>query len=82
MRKSFLKKMSKKRQEILSEEAIIVKLLLEQCQGRCMICGKLAPLEKNHTRDRKRFVMSCRQCHQGGTHIGNHRYLDEEVKDV
>jgi len=75
MRKSFLKKMSKKRQEILSEEAVIANEMLIACQGHCMLCGKYAPLEKNHTRDRKRFVLSCRECHSPN---GRHKYLNEE----
>ena len=77
MRKSHLKKMSKKCQAILSEEAIIVNKMLIACQGRCMICGKFASLEKNHTRDRKRFVLSCRECHLFPN--GRHKYLDDMV---
>ena len=40
IRRVQLKRISKKRRAILSEEAIIEKLLLGKCEGRCMLCGK------------------------------------------
>ena len=74
MKKTPLRKVSDKRKETLRVEAKLAADMLEACKGHCMICGKLAPLEKNHTRDRKRFVLSCRSCHSPG---GVHKYLDE-----
>ena len=76
MKKTPLKKISKKRQAILSQEAIQVKLMLEQCKGRCMICNQLPDwrgLMKNHTKDREHFVLSCYSCHAPS---GVHKYLE------
>ena len=80
MKQTELKRISDKRKELLRQEAKKVKELMAECQGHCMICGKFAPLEKNHSRDRKRFIMSCRECHFPN---GRHRYLDDvpERKD-
>ena len=78
MRKTPLAKVSKKRKKTLSEEAKARDEMLEKCEGHCFICGRFAPLEKNHTRDRKRFVLSCRECHSPD---GVHKYLDEIRKE-
>ena len=67
-----LNPISKKKQAIIRQENILRDEMLVDCQGKCMICGKFKPLEKNHTRYRKRFVMSCRECHSPG---GVHKYL-------
>jgi len=65
-----LKKISKKRKAILSEEAIIEKLLLEKCEGRCMLCGKVADwrglMKEHHYGGKKRrakdFILVCGKC--------------------
>ncbi len=75
MKKSRIAPISKKKQAILKAENILRDKMLEECQGKCMICGKFKPLEKNHTRDRKIFRMSCRECHSPG---GVHKYLQGE----
>ncbi len=80
MKKSKIPRISDKRRAILAREAIQVKLLLEACGGRCMICGKWVGdknLHKSHTRNRRRFVMSCYECHFPEN---RHKYLkDKEV---
>ena len=77
MKKSPIKKISPKRQKTLRDEAKVVSEMLEQCEGRCMICGQkpFSGLEKNHTKDRKRFILSCRSCHAPG---GAHKYLEDK----
>ena len=77
MKRIPLKPVSNKRKAILSQEAIIEKLLLEKCGGKCMLCGKYAPLERSHTRKRDRFILVCRECHEGGNKLGNHKYLED-----
>jgi len=72
--KKGLNKVSKKQVVIKNTEKIKAQELLEICGGKCMKCGKIAPLAKNHTRDRKRFILSCYDCHFPN---GIHRYLDE-----
>lgn len=72
MKKSRISPISKKRVAILKAENILRDKMLEECQGKCMICGKFKPLEKNHTKDRKRFAMTCRACHSPD---GVHKYL-------
>ena len=69
-----LNKISQKQGLIKKEENKIAQDMLEKCQGKCMICGKFAPLEKNHTRARTRFILTCQECHFPN---GIHRYLDE-----
>ena len=69
-----LKRMSDKMKAHKAEEDILAEKLIRECKGRCMICGKLAILAKNHTRDRMRFVMSCYSCHFPK---GVHKYLDD-----
>ncbi len=75
MRKSPIKRISKKRQAILRREAIQYKDMIEQSNGLCWICKKRKATEKNHTRGRGRFVPSCRECHAPG---GEHKYLEEK----
>ena len=70
MRRTRLKPISKKRRAILSEEAIIEKLLLEKCEGRCMLCGKVADwrglMKEHHYGNRRRkakdFILVCGKC--------------------
>jgi len=70
MRRTRLKPISKKRRAILSEEAIIEKLLLEKCEGRCMLCGKVADwrglMKEHHYGGKKRrakdFILVCGKC--------------------
>ena len=81
MKRTALESMSNKKRKVLAEEARKVKLLLEQCKGRCMLCWKkpdFRGLCKNHTKDRKDFVLSCYPCH---TPDGRHKYLNEVEKD-
>jgi len=76
MKRTPIKPVSKKRQQILGREAIQVKLLLEQCKGLCMTCGQKPDwrgLQKSHTRDRKRFILQCANCHSPN---GEHQYLE------
>lgn len=72
--KKGINKISAKQMALKKEEDIKAQEMLEICEGKCMICGKIAPLEKNHTRNRKRFLLSCHECHSPK---GIHRYLDE-----
>jgi len=74
MRKSRISPISDKRKELLAREVEEAQRMTVECGGKCMICGRKARLEKNHTRDRKRFVMSCRECHFPSN---QHRYLDD-----
>ena len=74
-----MKPISVKRKIKLMQEAVLALEMLERSQGRCMICGAVAPLEKNHTRDRKRFILTCRSCHCPG---GKHKYLDDVAIDI
>ena len=69
-----LHKVSKKQAGIKEYESAKAQDMLKTCKGKCMICGNIAPLGKNHTRDRKRFILSCYDCHFPN---GIHRYLDE-----
>jgi len=70
MRKSRIRKISTKRKAILSEEAIIEKLLLEKCGGSCMVCGQFPDwrgLMKEHhyggkRRKAKDFILVCGKC--------------------
>ena len=75
-----MKPISDKRRKILAEEALIVQQFLERYGGRCMICrGKpdWRGLSKNHTKDRKLFILSCASCHSPN---GEHKYLDYWIK--
>ena len=74
MKRSRIKPISEKRRALLGIEALLALQMLEACEGKCMACGKMAPLEKSHTRDRKRFIMSCHSCHWPAD---IHRYLDD-----
>lgn len=74
MKRSPINKISDKRKKILAEEEIEKKMLLEACEGKCMECGKYAPLEKSHNRPRTRFILVCRECHSPK---GRHKYLDD-----
>ena len=76
MKRTAIKKISEKRKKLLEAEDILARLMLEECGGKCMLCGKYAILEKNHTRNRKRFILTCRECHFPA---GYHRYLDDNV---
>lgn len=69
-----LNKVSLKQERIKREENKLAQEMLEQCGGKCMICGKTAPLQKNHTRNRRRFILSCVECHFPD---GYHKYLDD-----
>jgi len=70
MKRIPLKPISKKRQAILSQEAIIEKLLLEKCGGKCMLCGKkpdFRGLMREHhydgkRREPKKFILVCGKC--------------------
>ncbi len=76
MKRTRIKPISEKREAILKAENILRDKMLEECQGRCMICRKLPDwrgLEKNHTKYREVFILSCRECHSPG---GVHRYLE------
>ena len=75
MKQTPLRKVSQKKAKILREEAEARADMMARYQGCCMLCGRFGRLEKNHTRDRTRFVMSCLSCHSPG---GVHRYLDDE----
>ena len=78
MKKSRINPISEKRKAILKAENILRDKMLEECQGRCMICGKLPDwrgLCPNHTKDREKFVLSCYPCHSPG---GVHKYLPGE----
>ena len=77
MKKTPLKRTSKKKQKVLRDEAKLQEEMMNEYEGACMLCGVFGrPLERNHTKDRKTFVMSCHPCHQGPN--GVHKYLDEE----
>ena len=78
LRRKKLNPISEKRKKLLGAEDIVAQKMLESCGGKCMLCGKYAILEKNHTRDRKRFILTCRECHRPG---GVHRYLDDWNKE-
>ena len=78
MRKSRINPISDNRKKLLMEEDKIAQKLLAECKGKCMICGKSAILEKNHTRNRKRFILTCHPCHFPA---GYHRYLDDWNKE-
>ncbi|KKL83964.1 hypothetical protein LCGC14_1969440 [marine sediment metagenome] len=69
-----MRRVSKKRQAILTQEAIQLKIMLEQSNGLCWICKKRRAVEKSHTKKRDRFVPSCRECHSPD---GKHKYLEE-----
>ena len=71
--KTPIRRVSDKQKRIIADERKIANTMIEECKGRCMICGKVARLEKNHTRDRKGFIMSCHECHFPN---GYHKYLD------
>jgi len=76
-----MKRISNKRKAILAQESIATQILLEQYKGKCMVCGKEPDwrgLQKSHTRGRKRFILVCAPCHQGGNRLGDHKYLEEE----
>ena len=73
---------SKKRKVILDKEAVQLKIMLEQSNGMCWICGIRKATEKSHTRDRKKFVPTCRECHTGNdARLGAHRYLEDIGED-
>lgn len=72
--KKRINKVSAKQHEVKANENIQAQELLEKCKGKCMICEQKAPLEKNHTRDRKRFILTCHDCHSP---LGQHKYLDD-----
>ena len=82
MKKTRINRISKKKQAIIRQENILRDKMLEHQLDTvgyiyCMLCGKKPDwrgLEKNHTKDRERFCMSCRACHSPG---GVHRYLDD-----
>ena len=74
MKRSRISPISNKRRANLRREAVLASEMLGAYDGKCMSCGKQAPLEKSHTRDRKRFIMSCHSCHWPA---GIHRYLDD-----
>ncbi len=76
MKQSPLKKVSKKQQAILRREAKQMKQMLEESDGMCWVCGQRPAVEPSHTRDRKRFKPSCRECHYPN---GEHKYLGEET---
>lgn len=82
MKRTRINPISKKKQRVLREEAKIEAEMLEKCQGHCMLCHKLPDwrgLERNHTKDRTRFVLSCRSCHSPD---GVHKYLDDLLQEV
>jgi len=77
MKRSRIKPISDKQKRIIANEREVANKMLEECQGQCMICGEVTRLEKNHTRDRTRFIMSCHNCHFPN---GYHKYLDDGEK--
>ncbi len=77
MKQTPLKRTSKKKQKVLRDEAKLQEEMMHLYQGACMLCGVFGrPLERNHTKDRTKFCMSCRECHSPN---GVHKYL--EVKE-
>jgi len=86
MKKSRISRVSKKKQAIIRQENILRDKMLEECGGLCMICKKKPDwrgLCKNHTKDRKNFVLSCYPCHSpGGVHSVHsvHRFLEDVWK--
>lgn len=75
MKHTPLSRISQKQRAIKAREKVLMEQMMKESDGLCMKCGKSAPLEKSHTRDRSRFIMLCRACHSPG---GEHRYLEEE----
>ena len=76
LRRKALRGTSKKKQKVLRDEAKLMAEMVAQSDGCCWICGKYAALEPSHTKDRTRFIPSCRPCHSPN---GVHKYL--EVKE-
>ena len=83
MKKTPLRRISDRRKALLEKETIQTQILLENCGGLCMTCGQkpdFRGLQKSHTRNRKRFILECANCHSPK---GEHRYLpDEKVKEI
>ena len=80
MKRTLLKRLSPQKKCELIEEQKIVKELLEICKGMCMNCGKKPDwlgLQKSHTKDRKKFILVCVNCHSPE---GKHQYLKELIK--
>lgn len=73
---STLRPLSSKKQAVLDSEAEEYQRMLERSNGLCWICMVKKATEKNHSRDLKRFVPSCRECHAPN---GKHIYLDEVI---
>lgn len=76
-----MKLISEKRRRLLAKEALMVRHFLEQYEGKCMICGKkpdFRGLQKNHTKDRKHFILTCALCHSPN---GEHKYLDDWIAE-
>ena len=69
-----MNKVSAKQKAIKKKEQTEAEEMLERFGGKCMICGEKVPLEKNHTRDRKKFILTCHRCHFPD---GYHKYLDD-----
>ncbi len=75
MRKTPIKRVSKKMQAIKRKEKIQYQIMVDQSDGLCWVCRKSMAVEPSHTKDRKRFVPSCRECHSPN---GVHKFLPEE----
>ena len=84
MKKTRINRISKKKQAIIRQENILRDKMLEHQLDTvgyiyCMLCGKKPDwrgLEKNHTKDRKLFALSCHECQEWPSPDGRHRYLD------
>ncbi len=75
MRKTPIKRISKKMQAIKRKEKIQYQIMIDQSDGLCWVCYARRAVELSHTKDRKRFVPSCRECHAPD---GVHRYLPDK----
>ena len=76
-----MKPISDKRRKLLAEDALIVQQFFRKYGVRCMICGQgpdFRGLQKNHTKDRKLFILTCASCHSPN---GEHKYLDDWIAE-
>lgn len=78
MKHVFIGRISKKQRAIKAREKVLMEQMMKESNGLCWLCRKRQAVEPSHTKDRKRFVPSCRACHTGGNKLGDHRYLEEE----
>lgn len=78
MKRTLLSKISKRQRAIKAGEEVLMAQMMKESDDLCWICKKRPAVEPSHTKDRKRFVPSCRACHTGGNKLGDHRYLEEK----